>query len=102
MSLLTAGASSSPRRPPHAKPGPSTPSSSCRISSTSFAAARRSASRHMTQNDKVAIVTGAARGIGLAIAERLLADGYRVALLDIDRETLAETAERLRDSPILA
>lgn len=44
---------------------------------------------------KIAVVTGAARGIGLAIAERFLVDGYRVALLDVDAETLRQTAERL-------
>ena len=37
---------------------------------------------------KVALVTGAARGIGLAAVKRFLADGWRVALLDIDNETL--------------
>jgi NAD(P)-dependent dehydrogenase (short-subunit alcohol dehydrogenase family) len=37
---------------------------------------------------KVALVTGAARGIGLATAKRFLAEGWRVALLDIDAATL--------------
>ena len=48
---------------------------------------------------KVAVVTGAARGIGLAIAEKFLETGYRVALLDIDETTLAQTAEALRERP---
>jgi NAD(P)-dependent dehydrogenase (short-subunit alcohol dehydrogenase family) len=49
---------------------------------------------------KVAVVTGAARGIGLAVAARFLEDGHRVALLDIDAATLAATAATLepRDS----
>ncbi len=47
----------------------------------------------------VAVVTGAARGIGLAIAERFLADGYCVALLDIDAQTLQQTAARLGTRP---
>jgi NAD(P)-dependent dehydrogenase (short-subunit alcohol dehydrogenase family) len=39
-------------------------------------------------SNKVALVTGAARGIGLATAKRFLADGWQVALLDINAETL--------------
>ena len=42
----------------------------------------------MTDTTKVALVTGAARGIGLAAAKRFLAEGWRVALLDINAETL--------------
>jgi glucose 1-dehydrogenase len=38
----------------------------------------------MRLKDKVAIVTGAARGIGLAIAKRYVAEGARVAMADID------------------
>jgi NAD(P)-dependent dehydrogenase (short-subunit alcohol dehydrogenase family) len=45
----------------------------------------------------VAVVTGGARGIGLAIAQRFLAEGYRVALLDIDRKTLTATEKRLAE-----
>ena len=44
-----------------------------------------------TAPQKVALVTGAARGIGLATAKRFLADGWRVALLDIDGDNLART-----------
>jgi NAD(P)-dependent dehydrogenase (short-subunit alcohol dehydrogenase family) len=42
-------------------------------------------------NQKTALITGAARGIGLATAKRFLADGWRVALLDIDDENLQRT-----------
>ena len=44
---------------------------------------------------KVALVTGAARGIGLAAAKRFLADGWRVVLLDIEKDLLAQTFETL-------
>lgn len=41
-------------------------------------------------SSKIALVTGAARGIGLAAARRFLADGWRVAMLDINEETLTK------------
>ncbi len=44
---------------------------------------------------RVALVTGAARGIGLATAKRFLTDGWRVALLDIDGDNLARTIAAL-------
>lgn len=45
-----------------------------------------------------AVVTGAARGIGLAITRALLADRWSVVGLDIDEETLATTSQRLADA----
>jgi NAD(P)-dependent dehydrogenase (short-subunit alcohol dehydrogenase family) len=44
---------------------------------------------------KVALVTGAARGIGLATAKRFLAEGWRVALLDIERDLLTQSVKAL-------
>lgn len=52
---------------------------------------------------RVAVVTGAARGIGLAITRWFLAHGHRVALIDIDRDTLRASAAELNDpSRVLA
>jgi meso-butanediol dehydrogenase / (S,S)-butanediol dehydrogenase / diacetyl reductase len=44
---------------------------------------------------RVALVTGAARGIGLAIARWFLAHGHAVSLLDIDGATLERTEAAL-------
>jgi len=43
----------------------------------------------------VAVVTGAGRGIGRAVAERLVGDGWRVALVDRDRAALEGAADDL-------
>jgi 2-hydroxycyclohexanecarboxyl-CoA dehydrogenase len=46
---------------------------------------------------RVAVVTGAASGIGLGVAQRFAADGHRVALLDRDGDAAAQAAAELRD-----
>jgi meso-butanediol dehydrogenase/(S,S)-butanediol dehydrogenase/diacetyl reductase len=46
---------------------------------------------------KTTVVTGAATGIGRAIAERLHAEGATVALVDVDREGAARAAAELGD-----
>ena len=51
----------------------------------------------MTLLDKVAIVTGAGRGLGKAIATRLAEDGARVMVADADPETAAATAAEIRE-----
>jgi NAD(P)-dependent dehydrogenase (short-subunit alcohol dehydrogenase family) len=51
---------------------------------------------------KAALVTGAARGIGLATARRFLADGWRVALLDIDGANLKRTHDALANPDTIA
>lgn len=47
---------------------------------------------------RVAVVTGAARGIGLAIGARLAAEGFSVALWDRDAGQLNEAEQSLRAS----
>jgi short-subunit dehydrogenase len=48
--------------------------------------------------DRAAIVTGASRGIGLALAETLAAEGYGLTISARKPDTLQEAAERLRAS----
>ena len=47
-------------------------------------------------HDRSAIVTGGARGIGQAIAQRLLASGAHVCLWDLDPQRLAQTHAQLQ------
>ncbi|OED00970.1 short-chain dehydrogenase [Rhizobium sp. YK2] len=49
----------------------------------------------MRFKDKVAVVTGGAHGIGLATARRFIAEGARVAVLDLDRVAEAEAIDGL-------
>jgi 2-hydroxycyclohexanecarboxyl-CoA dehydrogenase len=46
-------------------------------------------------DDKVTIVTGAGRGIGRGIVEKLAAEGAKVVVSDIDEESARETAEAI-------
>lgn len=57
---------------------------------------RRIRGRRAGLGGRVAVVTGSARGIGLATAERLAGRGARVVLSDVDEERLAAATERLR------
>jgi NAD(P)-dependent dehydrogenase (short-subunit alcohol dehydrogenase family) len=49
----------------------------------------------MRLKDKVAVITGAAQGIGYACAERFIAEGAKVMISDVNAEKLAESAKRL-------
>lgn len=46
-------------------------------------------------NNRVAVITGGAKGLGLATAQRFLDSGAKVALWDIDADRLAQTEKKL-------
>ena len=48
---------------------------------------------------KTAVITGAARGIGLAAVERFIEEGYRVAMLDNNHPGLATAVQSLQSKP---
>ncbi|WP_456695356.1 3-oxoacyl-ACP reductase FabG [Aeromicrobium sp. P5_D10] len=47
---------------------------------------------------RTAIVTGAARGIGAAIARRLSRDGFAVAVIDLDRDACASIVDEINSA----
>jgi len=53
---------------------------------------------HFDLTGRVAVVTGGARGIGLAVCERLAAAGADIAIVDMDETASAEAAEQLASS----
>jgi NAD(P)-dependent dehydrogenase (short-subunit alcohol dehydrogenase family) len=51
--------------------------------------------------NKVAVVTGAASGIGLALAQKCAAEGMRVVLADVEAGALDQAARSMADATIL-
>src|SRR5271169_2559531 len=53
-------------------------------------------------NNRVAVVTRAARGIGAEIARRLGADGFAIAVVDLDEGQCAQVVEHIESSGVRA
>jgi 3-oxoacyl-[acyl-carrier protein] reductase len=68
------------------------------LTALSRSAATTAASSTRKLEGKVALVTGAGRGIGRAVAMKLAAEGARVVINDRDDATIEETARELRDA----
>jgi NAD(P)-dependent dehydrogenase (short-subunit alcohol dehydrogenase family) len=51
-------------------------------------------------NDKVAIITGGAGGIGVATARKFLQEGAKVFLVDLDEDTLQDVARALESNNV--
>lgn len=47
---------------------------------------------------KTAVITGSARGLGVAIAEQFAGDGANIVLVDVNEEGLAETAAKVKQA----
>jgi 3alpha(or 20beta)-hydroxysteroid dehydrogenase len=56
----------------------------------------------VTTQQRVALVTGAARGQGFAVVQRLRADGFLVAACDVNAAQLGEAVDGLRDDAVIA
>jgi len=48
-------------------------------------------------SDKVAVITGAASGIGRGIAEKFLREGMKIVLADIELDALSQAEKELKE-----
>ena len=50
----------------------------------------------LSSEQKVAVISGGASGIGRACAERFAQDNYRLLVIDLSEDLLAETCQEIR------